>query len=71
MVAEITRVSVKRAHLLTGGLDDFRMAVSDVGHIVIGVEIASTSVVKQILYLAPNDFQWIRVSQRQVTAGDL
>ena len=55
--SEIARVGVQGAHLARDGLDHMGMAVPDMRHVVIGVEIAAARGVGQPHALAPHHMQ--------------
>ena len=62
---QIARIGVKKRHLLGCRSDNFGMAVADVRHIVVGVEVASAGMVEEILHHPAHDMQRLTIAQGQ------
>ena len=54
-VAHVPRVGIEQSHLHAARLDDTRMRVADVRHVVVGVDEAAPLVVEQVLLPSTND----------------
>ena len=65
---QVARVGVERAHLLLRGIDDARVAVADVRHVVVAVEIAAAGLVEQVLHRAADDVDGPAVAEADVAA---
>ena len=56
------------AHLPLGGIDDARVAVADVRHVVVAVDVAAAVVVEQVLHRAADDVERAAVGDADVAA---
>ncbi len=63
---KVSGVGVQHRHLILTSLNYPRMAVSDMGHIVIGVEILASLVVVEVLHRATHYLDWVVVGNTQV-----
>src|SRR5262249_45716111 len=69
MPVEISRVGAERAHLTLGGFDHARMAMADVRHVVVAVDVASAGLVKEVLHRAADDLHGPPVADPHVAAN--
>ena len=65
---EVPRVGVERAHLPFRGIDDARVAVADVGHVVVAVDITAAIRVEEILHRAADEVHRPAVGDAHVAA---
>ena len=70
VVVQVARVGVQHGHLPLPGLDDARMAVADVGHVVIGIQVFAAGFVVHVLHPTPLDLDRVPVSDAQIPADD-
>ena len=56
-IVQVARVRVQHAHLRRRRLDDARMTVADVRHVVVRVDVAAPFVVEQVLHPSAHDLR--------------
>ncbi len=69
-VVQIPGVGVEQQHLFDAGPHDARMAVPDVRHVVVRVEIAPSRMVVEVLHPAADGLDGLSICHRQVGADD-
>ena len=63
---KIASVGIEDGHLMLPGPDHARMTMTDVGDVVVSVEIFLALIVIQVLHGTTNDFDRVLVSDAQV-----
>src|ERR1035437_1931216 len=71
MIVEIASVGVEHRHLCLRSAHDAWMTVPNVRNVVVGVEIATTLVVEQVLPPAASDAHRIAIRDAQVAAEEM